>query len=113
MHLDEDVANEQWLPEMQARLADRKGCLVWSAMPHSKNDALLGLSERADKEIEEGRENPTIQRFVLRFLDNPHIDEEEKAKNVERWSALGDDVLRMRAEVSLLPTRFYVTQPST
>lgn len=98
VHLDEDVANEQWLPEMQARLADRKGCLVWSAMPHSKNDALLGLSERADKEEEEGREKRTIERFVLRFLDNPHIDEEEKAKNVERWSALGDDVLRMRAE---------------
>ncbi len=27
VHLDEDVANEQWLPEMQARLADRKCCL--------------------------------------------------------------------------------------
>ena len=95
MHLDEDVANEQWLPEMQARLADGKRVSAWSAMPH---DALLGLSERADKELEERREDPTIVRFVLRFLDNPHIDAEEKAKNVERWSALGEDVLRMRAE---------------
>jgi hypothetical protein len=98
VHLDEDVANEQWVPEMQARLADRKGRLVWSAMPHSKNDALLGLSERADAQAEANRENPDIVKFVLRFLDNPHIDDEEKRKNVERWSAMGQDVLRMRAE---------------
>lgn len=98
VHIDEDIANEQWLPEMQARLADRKGVLAWSAMPHSKNDALLGLSERADTAVETGDTTRDIEKFVLRFLDNPHIDEEEKRKNVERWSALGNDVLRMRSE---------------
>ena len=96
VHLDEDVANEQWVPEMQARLADRKGVFAWSAMPHSKNDALLGLAERAEQA--EKDENPNIKRFVLRFLDNPHIDPDEKAKMVERWAAQGQDVLRMRAE---------------
>ena len=97
-HIDEDVSNEQWVPEMQARLSDRKGCFCWSAMPHSKNDALLGLSERADQAEQAGIENPIIKKFTLRFLDNPHIDDEEKRKNIERWSALGDDVVRMRAE---------------
>ncbi len=98
VHLDEDISNPSWVGEMQARLADRKGRLVWSAMPHSKNDALLGLCERADKEAEEGKENPQIKKFVLRFLDNDHIDREEKEKNIARWSALGVDELRMRAE---------------
>lgn len=98
VHIDEDVSNEQWVPEMQARLSDRKGCFCWSAMPHSKNDALLGLSERADQAEQAGVENPIIRKFVLRFLDNPHIDNDEKRKNIERWSALGDDVVRMRAE---------------
>ena len=96
VHIDEDLANEQWVPEMQARLADRKGKFCWSAMPHSKNEALIGLNERCDKAEEEGTKN--IQRFILRFLDNPHIDQEEKAKMIERWSALGEDVLRQRAE---------------
>lgn len=96
--IDEDVGNEAWIGEMQARLADRKGRFVWSAMPHSKNDALLGLCERADKAAEEGVANPIIRKFSLRFLDNPHIDQEEKQKNIERWSALGQDELRMRAE---------------
>ncbi len=96
--IDEDVSNESWIGEMQARLADRKGRFMWSAMPHSKNDALLGLCERAEKEVEAGNENPIIKKFTLRFLDNPHIDSEEKKKNIERWSALGHDELRMRAE---------------
>ena len=98
VHLDEDVSNPAWVGEMQARLADRKGRLMWSAMPHSKNDALLGLCERADREAELGTENPIIKKFVFRFLDNAHIDQAEKEKNISRWSALGVDELRMRAE---------------
>ena len=98
VHIDEDVNNERWIGEMQARLSDRKGRFVWSAMPWSKNDALLGLCERADKAEEEGVDNPIIKKFVLRFLDNDHIDQEEKKKNLERWAALGPDELKMRAE---------------
>ena len=98
VHIDEDINNERWVGEMQARLSDRKGRFVWSAMPWSKNDALLGLCERADKAEELGQTVPLIKKFVLRFLDNDHIDPEEKKKNIERWSALGMDELRMRAE---------------
>lgn len=96
--IDEDVNNENFVGESQARLADRKGRFVWSAMPHSKNDALIGLCERADRAIEEGIENPIIKKFTFRFLDNDFIDREEKQKNIERWSALGVDELRMRSE---------------
>ncbi len=98
IHLDEDVGNDAILPEAQARLADRKGRLCWSAMPHSTSESLLGLSERADRAEEAGEPNPTIKKFTLRFLDNPHISADEKAKMIERWSAQGEDVLRMRAE---------------
>jgi hypothetical protein len=82
---------------MQARLADRKGNFNWSAMPHSKNEALIGLNERCEKAEEKG-DTSDIRRFVLRFLDNPHIDTDEKRKMIERWSAVGDDVLRQRSE---------------
>lgn len=96
--LDEDLNNERWVGECQARLADRKGRFVWSAMPHSKNDALIGLCERADKEVENGNDKPLIRKFTFRFLDNQFIDDEEKRKNIERWSALGIEEVRMRAE---------------
>ena len=96
-HVDEDLSNEGWVPEMQARLADRKGRFCWSAMPHSKNDALLGLNERAERAAAEG-DTKDISRHVLMFLDNPHIEADEKRKMIDRWAALGEDVLRMRSE---------------
>jgi hypothetical protein len=96
--LDEDLNNERWVGECQARLADRKGRFVWSAMPHSKNDALIGLCERADKAVEDNVPDPIIKKFTFRFLDNDFIDTEEKKKNIERWAALGQEELRMRAE---------------
>ena len=98
VHLDEDVSNENWVPEMQARLVDRKGVLVWSAMPHSTNNALLGLKERADASEEALGEKSVIRQFQLRMLDNPYLDNDEKKKSIERWAAAGEDVLRMRAE---------------
>lgn len=97
VHIDEDLHSEQWVPEMQARLADRKGRFVWSAMPHSKNEALIGLNERAERAEALGSD-ANIRRYVLRFLDNPHIEDKEKSKMIERWSALGEEVLRQRAE---------------
>jgi hypothetical protein len=98
VHIDEDLSNSNWVGEMQARLVDRKGRLAWSAMPHSANDALLTLKERADAEAASGNANPNIVMFKLRMLDNPHIDSAEKLKSIQRWSAAGEDVLRMRAE---------------
>jgi hypothetical protein len=98
VHIDEDISNEQWVPEMQGRLSDKKGNFSWSAMPHSKNDALLGLKERAESESELAKEKPDISMFKLRFLDNPHIDDDEKRKRLEGWASLGEDVLRMRSE---------------
>lgn len=97
-HIDEDINNESWVPEMQARLVDRKGVLCWSAMPHSTNNALLGLKERADAAEEQLGEEAEIKQFKLRFLDNPYLDADEKRKSIERWAAVGEDVLRMRAE---------------
>jgi hypothetical protein len=98
IHIDEDVGNDNILPEAQARLADKKGRLVWSAMPHSKSESLLSLSERADRAEEAGTAETTIKKFTLRFLDNAWIDSTEKSKMLERWAAQGEDVLRMRAE---------------
>jgi hypothetical protein len=98
VHIDEDINNENWVPELLARIVDRRGKFTWSAMPHSTNNALLGLKERADASEEALGEQSSIRQFKLRFLDNPYLDNEEKKKSIERWAAVGEDVLRMRAE---------------
>ena len=82
VHIDEDINNEQWVPEMLARIVDRKGQFTWSAMPHSTNNALLGLKERADASEEDLGEKSSIRQFKLRFLDNPFLDSEEKKKSI-------------------------------
>lgn len=98
IHVDEDLNDERHIPEAQARLSDRKGVFCWSAMPHSTNNALLSLKERADASEQALGDKSNIRQFKLRFLDNPYIDDDEKRKSLERWAAAGEGVLRMRAE---------------
>lgn len=98
IHVDEDVEDERWVPESLARIVDRQGKFCWSAMPHSTNNALLSMKERADASEQALGDKSSIRQFRLRFLDNPHLDAEEKKKSIERWAASGEDVLRMRAE---------------
>lgn len=84
VHIDEDLKLERWVGEMQARLSDNKGKLIWGAFPHSRNDALLRMSERAQEQA--GRELPDIEEFVLTYSSNPFIDADEKRKRIEGWS---------------------------
>ncbi|MFO0452131.1 MAG: hypothetical protein ACK52I_26350 [Pseudomonadota bacterium] len=98
IHCDEDLNDERWVSESLARIVDRRGKFCWSAMPHSTNNALLGLKERADASEQALGDKSPIRHFKLRFLDNPFLDSKEKKLTIERWAAAGDDVLRMRAE---------------
>lgn len=116
--IDEDVEQEEWVDEMQARTANATGTnragetidggiLDWYAMPHSKNEALLSLSERAEAEAE--MENPRVVAFRWDFMGNPHISETERIETMRDWAARGDDVLRMRAygEFTMDSVRMY------
>ena len=98
IHVDEDLNDERWIPESLARIVDRRGKFCWSAMPHSTNNALLGMKERADASEAELGDKSLIRQFRLRFLDNPYLDADEKKASIARWAASGEDVLRMRAE---------------
>lgn len=100
VNIDEDINREDWVPEMMARLSDLKGVFHWSAMPHSKCDSLVTLSDQADEQL--SRDNPDIVKIKFRFLDNPFIDADEKRKRMESWEALGEDVLRMRCDGEFL-----------
>jgi hypothetical protein len=116
--IDEDVEQEEWVDEMQARTSDaigvnragkviQGGSFVWSAMPHSKNEALLSLHERAEAEI--NSPDPRVVAFCWDFLGNPHISAKERTETMRDWAARGDDVLRMRAygEFTMDSVRMY------
>tara|TARA_Y100001963_G_scaffold159253_1_gene262122 strand:- start:9040 stop:10764 length:1725 start_codon:yes stop_codon:yes gene_type:complete len=95
VHIDEDLERSEWYDEMIARLSMRDGKLRWSALPHSKNDALVNLSERA--EDEEGSSNPSTVVFRATIFDNPFMPEQVKQENIKRWKAKGEDEFRKRA----------------
>lgn len=84
VHIDEDLKYDRFVPELQARLSDRKGRLIWSVFPHSKNDALVRMCERAEEQ--RGLANPDVAEFRLTFSGNPHIDSDEKRKRFEGWT---------------------------
>lgn len=96
--IDEDLnGSMSWVSETQARLADRRGRLIWSAMPHSRNEALVGMAERAEQAKEAGKKH--IKKYTFRFLDNPAIPQEEKQLMIERWAGVGgEEEVRRRAE---------------
>ena len=95
VHIDEDLEKPEWYDEMIARLSMRDGKLRWSALPHSKNDALVNLVDRAHDEKE--MENPSTVIFRATIFDNPFMPEQVKTENVKRWQAKGDDEYRKRA----------------
>lgn len=95
VHIDEDLERSEWYDEMVARLSMRNGKLRWSALPHSKNDALVNLSERA--EDEQNDKNPSTVVFRATIFDNPFMPEQVKQENIKRWKAKGDDEFRKRA----------------
>ena len=96
--IDEDInSSGNWVTELQARLADLKGRLMWSAMPHSRTDALVGLADRAEKAAEKG--DTRIKLYRWRFLDNVAIPDDQKQLMIERWAAAGgEEEVRRRAE---------------
>jgi hypothetical protein len=79
--IDEDLYNPAWAREMESRLADRKGELIWTAFPKMQNDEMMKISARAEEQKD--RENPDVQEFILTQMDNLHIDRDELRKNME------------------------------
>jgi hypothetical protein len=97
IHIDEDIRFPGHVAEWQARLSDNKGRLTWAAFPHGKNFALVNMSRRAERQrlaVEKGEiKKADVEEFVLRFSDNPYMDEEEKRKRREGWT---EDEIRAR-----------------
>jgi len=94
--IDEEIAIHGHYAEWQARLSDRKGRIVWSTIPES-NPVLANTHERAVRQkteiVEKSRQKVTVDFTVLDFMDNPHIDDEEKDK---RWEGFSEEDRRKR-----------------
>jgi len=99
-HIDEDLEQYSWYSEVIGRLMDRGGKLRWTALPHSKNDALVNVVDRAQDEANSfanGGPAPSTVDIHATIYDNVYIDEVEKQEAIKRWRQEGEDVYRKRA----------------
>lgn len=74
--VDEDIQHPEHVSEWKRRLMDNHGRFIWAAFPHSKNNALIEMSEHAHRLKDEP--DPSVSEVVLTTTDNPYIDEKEK-----------------------------------
>lgn len=95
VHLDEDTASEGWYREMVGRCSKRNGKLRWTALPHSKNDELMNVIQRAEDEA--SSDNPTTVLVSATIYDNPYLPEEAVEANAKLWRSEGEDIYRQRA----------------
>ena len=95
VHIDEDLSRDDWYSEMVARLTMRAGLMRWTALPLSKNDAMMLLQDRA--EAESLKPNPETIVITATVFDNPYMDQETREQNIRIWKSEGDDVYRQRA----------------
>lgn len=92
--IDEDIKYPEHIAEWQSRLSDVRGRLIWSAWPHSDNEAIKNITMRAQEQRD--RKEPDVAEWVLPFDANPYVPAEEKRKRLEGWGAISEAVLRAR-----------------
>ncbi len=97
--IDEDIVVQSWYDEMLARLSmQKKGRLIWTAIPLSKNDAMVNLIRRAEEEAENADPEPSAEVFRATIWDNKYMPPEQIEKNVKAWKSMGEDVYLQRAK---------------
>lgn len=104
--LDEEIVDQEWFPEMSARLLDRSGRLIWSATPQAGTDQLYELHERAEKDRNLIPNLRRVEEFVILLADNPHMLEADK-KALAADLSEDDAKVRIGGDFALLSSKIY------
>lgn len=105
---DEEIIDEEWYPEVSARLLDRKGRFIWSATPQAGTERLYALSERAREQLEKDVQPRTIEEFFCVLDDNTYLGDEEKKLFIQKW--IEDEEIaqvRVHGQFAILSGRVY------
>lgn len=102
--MDEEIVDEDWFPEMSARILDHMGYGIWSATPQAGTDQLFDLHERAEELY--GSESPDVEEFVILLHNNPHISDDAKKAFASTLKA-DDHAVRIGGQFAMLSYRIY------
>lgn len=103
--IDEDIKFPHHLKEWQDRLTDMEGWFMWSVWPHTKNDALLNLLDRAEMSAMD--EHSQIRSFQLIMTDNPYLSDKGKAESLGRMESEDEIARRNRGDTLVHELNMY------
>lgn len=108
--LDEEIINENFYPELSARLIDRGGKFRWMATPQAGTDQLYDLYLRSIEQEERPPEERTIIAFALHIKDNPYLAERDKQLIYEKYTpGTNEYAVRIDGKFALLSHLVYPT----
>jgi hypothetical protein len=102
---DEEITDPEWLPEMQARILDRLGRILWSATPQNGTEHLLELYERAEEESHEPE--PTVVAFNLLLGDNTFMSAKAKKLFISNIRTEEERQVRVEGKFAINSYRVY------
>lgn len=74
--MDEEIENQRWLPEVEARCIRRGGRGVWSCTPEHSTEQLYQMHLRCNSPYEKW----DVAEFFLTLVDNAYISKEQKER---------------------------------
>lgn len=92
--LDEEIERPEWFREMNLRIVDRQGCIIWSFTPQAGTEQAYALSQQAEMDVMLPKEERGVEEFFMSMADNPHIAEADKKKVIAACE--NDDDLAVR-----------------
>lgn len=81
--LDEEIPRPEWYAELNSRVIDRDGIIIWSATPEVGTDQFYELIAEAEQQEMLPQRERTVEEHFISLLDNPHIS----SKAVEAMGA--------------------------
>lgn len=76
--LDEEIKEAEWFVELNSRIAEREGVIVWSATPEIGTDQFHDFSQKAAEQILLPPKERDVEEYKLTLADNPHLTEKAK-----------------------------------
>lgn len=102
---DEEIVDPEWVPEMQARILDRNGRIVWSFTPQAGTEHAFDLHERA--EDEKSDPDRQVEEFVALLTDNSFMSEKAKRDFERNISNEDERLVRIGGEFAVSGFKVY------
>lgn len=96
--MDEEIIDQEWLPEMQMRIGDRNGCIIWSATPQAGTEGLYDLHERAEEDEALPPAERGVEEFLLLLADNDYMGDQARKNLAADALRQGPDAYRVRVK---------------